>query len=156
MSSQQLINEDWAFCSYDGDVYVTIRNAGNSSYEGDYYITSSSSAANLQNFFVYNHSFSADYLDSGYDPVLVKTEDYQATVDDGVIIMSSAAAIDCTLPSAATMEGKRLTIKRAGAEVVTVFALSGETIDGADRQELSSDYDSITVISDGGSAWYVL
>lgn len=66
LSSEQITNEEWAWCYYDGYVYVTIRNTGNSSYEGNFYITSASSSANLQNFFIYNHSYTADYEDSTY------------------------------------------------------------------------------------------
>jgi len=66
LSSTQIFNEEWAWCSYDSNIYVTIRNSGNSSYEGDYYITSTSSSTNLQNFFVYNHEFKSDYLDVTY------------------------------------------------------------------------------------------
>jgi hypothetical protein len=64
LSSSQIMNEEWVWCSYDGNIYVTIRNTGVAAYEGDFYITSSSSVNNKQNFFIYNHSFSADYATS--------------------------------------------------------------------------------------------
>lgn len=66
MSSSEIQNENWAWCSYSSSIYVAIRNSGNSTYEGEYFITSSSSTANLQNFFIYNHAFTADYEDSTY------------------------------------------------------------------------------------------
>lgn len=66
LSGDEVIAEDWAFCSYNSSVYVTVRNKGASSYEGDYYITSSSSTTNKQNFFIYNHEYTADYKDSTY------------------------------------------------------------------------------------------
>jgi hypothetical protein len=66
LSSTEFFNEDWKWCSYNDSIYVTIRNTGNSAYEGDYYITSSSSSTNLQNYFVANHQFTADHLDSTY------------------------------------------------------------------------------------------
>jgi len=66
MSSTELLNEDWAFCSYNSVIYVTIRNAGATAYEGDYFITSSSSTTNKKNYFIYNHVFSANHLSSLY------------------------------------------------------------------------------------------
>ena len=66
MSSSEFLNEEWKFCSYDSSIYVTIRNTGNSSYEGDYHIRSASSTANKQAFFISNHEYTADYLDSTY------------------------------------------------------------------------------------------
>jgi len=68
MSSTQIFNEEWAWCTYSGVIYVTIRNAGNSLYEGDFYLLSSSSAAKKQDFFIYNHEFTSDYEDSTYVP----------------------------------------------------------------------------------------
>lgn len=66
LSSSKILNEDWAWCSYNNGVYVTIRNAGQSAYEGDYYISSSSSEINKQNYFIHNHSFSSDYQSVSY------------------------------------------------------------------------------------------
>jgi len=68
LSSGEILNESWTWCTYLTNIYVTIRNTGNSTYEGDYYLTSSSSDTNKQNYFVYNHEFSADYEDSAFDP----------------------------------------------------------------------------------------
>jgi len=66
LSGDEIIAEEWAFCSYNNYVYLTIRNQGKTAYEGDYYITSASSNTNKQNFFIYNHGYTADYKDSTY------------------------------------------------------------------------------------------
>jgi len=66
LSSSEIFAETWKWCSYNGSVYVTIRNAGNSSYEGDYFITQTSSSANKENFFVNNQEFKISYEDSTY------------------------------------------------------------------------------------------
>jgi hypothetical protein len=66
LSSEEILNEDWAWCTYGSAVYVTIRNAGASAYEGDYFISSSSTAINKQNYFISNHEFKADYQDSTF------------------------------------------------------------------------------------------
>lgn len=67
LSSSEILNEEWAWCTYSTDIYVTIRNTGAAAYEGDYYITSSSSPTNLQNFFIYNHEYKLDHLDDRFD-----------------------------------------------------------------------------------------
>jgi hypothetical protein len=64
MSSSELLNQEWKFCTYSGYIYVTIPNAGATAYEGIDFITSSSSATNKQNFFIYNQPFQMDYLSS--------------------------------------------------------------------------------------------
>ena len=79
LSSTELQNEDWAWCSYSGNVYVTIRNTGNVNYEGNYYLTSASSTSNKQNFFIYNHEYKADYQDTTYSST--KTQ-YRTTFTD--------------------------------------------------------------------------
>jgi hypothetical protein len=66
LSSSEILNEEWAWCSYTTAIYVTIRNSGNSAYEGNYYITSSSTAVNKQNYFIHNHEFTSNYEDSSY------------------------------------------------------------------------------------------
>lgn len=72
LSGDEVLDEDWAWCSYGSKVYVTIRNKGATAYEGSYYIKSSSSTANLQNYFVYNHEFTADYRDSTYSQQTIR------------------------------------------------------------------------------------
>ena len=62
LSSSELLNQEWKFCSYSGYIYVTIPNAGAAAYEGIDFITSSSSATNKQNYFIYNNPFTMDYL----------------------------------------------------------------------------------------------
>jgi hypothetical protein len=71
MSSSEILAEEWKWCSYGTYIYVTIRNSGQAAYEGDYYITSSSSTANKQNYFIYNHEFKSDYEDSTYVSISV-------------------------------------------------------------------------------------
>ena len=66
MSSTEISNEEWKWCSFNNAIYVTIRNTGVSTYEGDYHIKSSSTQVNLQNFFIYNHAYSCDHEDSTY------------------------------------------------------------------------------------------
>jgi hypothetical protein len=66
LSSEDIILGNWAWCTYSGSVYVTIRNSGATSSEGDFFITSTSSTNNKQNYFIYNNEYSIDYLSSLY------------------------------------------------------------------------------------------
>lgn len=68
LSAEDIVAGNWAWCTYNGEVYVTLRNSGATSYEGDFFICSSSSDGNLQNYFIYNHIISGDYQDATYVP----------------------------------------------------------------------------------------
>ncbi len=158
LSSTEVLDEDWAWCSYNGSIYTTIRNAGNSTYEGDYYITSTSSTTNKQNFFVYNHPFTADYENNNYDAVKTISADSGIDTNDGILLVNAAlGAVTLTLPSASSVdEGKSFTIKKIdSSNNVTVDCASGETIDGAATKVLSTQNSFVTVVSDG-SVWYII
>jgi len=66
LSSSQILNEEWAWCSYGQNIYVTFRNSGTVNYEGDYFLTSSSTVNNKQNFFINNHTATMDYQISSF------------------------------------------------------------------------------------------
>jgi len=66
LSSDEFFKEEWKWCTYEDAIYITLRNTGSSPYEGNYYIASSSSVANKQNYFVYNHEIKGDFKDSTY------------------------------------------------------------------------------------------
>lgn len=66
LSSNEIIDETWKWCTYGSSIYVTLRNAGASAHEGDYYITSVSTEAYKQNFFCFNHVLKLDHKDSTY------------------------------------------------------------------------------------------
>jgi hypothetical protein len=66
LSSAEILNEDWAWCSYNNGVYVTFRNTGKSAYEGNYYISTSSSSINKQNYFIANHHVTCSYQRNSY------------------------------------------------------------------------------------------
>ena len=91
LSNDEILNADWKWCYYEtasgtGSAYATIRNDGQSSYEGNYYIESSSSDANKQNYFVYNHAYKIDYVDSSYDESTALTFLYDFTDDRGEVV----------------------------------------------------------------------
>ncbi len=156
LSSTQIQEEDWAWCTFGSTIYVTIRNEGNSSYEGNYFIKSSSNATNLQNFFVHNHTYTADYEDSSYDPVITVDNTYTVTGNEGIILVNEPVAITITLPTAVGNEGKRITVKRVGSNGnVTLDPESGVNIDGSGTYILSAQWKYVTVISDGHN-WLII
>jgi len=154
LSSTQYQAEEWKWCSYNDYIYVTIKNVGDASYEGDEYITSTSSATNKQNFFIYNHTFKSDYLDSSYDPVKTKSANYTILAGDGIItIDASSDNVTISLPTAVGREGKEFLVKvltiGSGNSATLDCDESGETIDGELTYSFSSDYEKIRVVSDG-------
>jgi len=98
------------------------------------------------------------YVNERFGKVTTITADYSATLDDEVILADSdSGAVTVTLPLAADAKSRRYSIKRTGAlNTVTVSAQTGETIDGLLTQTLASQYYTITVVSDGDSAWHIL
>lgn len=160
LSSDEISKEEWAWCSYDGSIYATIRNTGNTSYEGEYYITSASSASNLQNFFIYNHEYLLDHEDSTYSEVTPAASDLTLTTSHSVILVdASVNDVTITLPVASENEGKRLTIKvtamASGTDGVHIDAQSGETVDGEAGKTLKYENEFVTLISDGSDWWII-
>lgn len=102
LSSDEIINGDWAWCSYSGAVYVTIRNSGSTTYEGDYYITSSSSTNNLKNFFIYNHEYTADYYDSTYVSKNPSLAILSFSSSSGITVAGSTTTYGLLFPSDST------------------------------------------------------
>lgn len=158
MSSTELLEEDWAWCSYTTAIYVTVRNTGDSTYEGDFFITSSSSSTNLENYFVHNHTYTADYEDSGYDQVVTKTANYTITGNEGIILIdASSGSVGLTLPTAVGREGKIFIIKllTKGSNTATISTTGSQKIDGSSTYTYSSNYECVTVVSDG-SNWSII
>lgn len=79
---------------------------------------------------------------------------YQVMREDRVVLCENSAAITVTLPPAEDVAGRWLTVKRLDA-AVTVAAQAGETIDGSASFVLASQYDRVTLLSDGIS-FYVM
>ena len=71
------------------------------------------------------------------------------------LVSNSSTAVTATLPTAASIEGKNVHVKRLGTANVTVDGNSSETIDGSATFVLTSQYSSVTMISDGTN-WYII
>jgi len=91
-------------------------------------------------------------------PVTSVTAAYTANVNDSFIkVDATAAPVTITLMLASSGKEKRLTIKKidASANAVTVDGSGSETIDDAATVALSSQYDSVSIMSDGTEWWVV-
>ena len=89
---------------------------------------------------------------------VAKSGAYTATATDYAIICdATSAAFTITLPAAASHTGRVYHIKKIDAtgNAVTVDGNSSETIDDATTATLASQYDAVTIQSDG-SEWWIL
>lgn len=95
---------------------------------------------------------------SGYVNVVTKTASYVATTADTVILCDATSGdITITLPTAVGISGKVFNIKKtnSNANSVTIDANASQTIDGDLTQIITSQYDSVTIVSDG-SNWHII
>lgn len=90
---------------------------------------------------------------------VTKSANYTATVDDRVIVASSAGGVfTITLPAASGAEGMVLTVIKAdgGVNAVTLDGDGAETIDGgATDARIDAQYDTITLYCDG-TEWFII
>jgi hypothetical protein len=148
LSSEQATNEDWAWCTYSTNIYVTIRNTGATAYEGDYYIASSSSITNLENFFVYNHEYTLDHLDSNFNYLsgpTFNTLNVTSKVGVGTSAPNSKAILDLT-STTLTFLPPRLTTTQRNAIATPP---EGATIYNTTTHRLN-------VCSGTGTGWYTI
>ena len=89
----------------------------------------------------------------------VKSITATATVGSGGVFLVDATggAVTLTLPLAAAIIGRVISVKKidASGNAVTVDGSGSETIDGASTAVLTSQYDSVTVMTDG-SEWFTI
>jgi hypothetical protein len=91
----------------------------------------------------------------GISSVETKTGDYTADTDDDVILCN-AAALTITLPASSGNTGQTYYIKNIHATgVATIDANGSETIDGALKKYITTQYESLTIVCDG-SNWHII
>ena len=56
----------------------------------------------------------------------------------------------------AVRQGTRLIIKNVGSQEVIVGRTGGDTIDGETTISLPLQYSSVTLVSNGSNAWFIL
>lgn len=88
--------------------------------------------------------------------ISTKTANYTLVSTDYTILGdATVGAITLTLPAAASHTGRTYNIKRISAGAFTVTVSSTDLIDGGATAVLNSQYESITVQSNG-STWFIL
>ena len=90
--------------------------------------------------------------------ITTKTTTYTATVsDDFINADATSGAFTITLFTAVGNSGAKIYIKKidSSANAITVDADGSETIDDVLTQILTSQYDAITLVSDGTEWWIV-
>lgn len=149
LSSEEFQKEQWAWCSYNDSIYVTIRNTGVSAYEGDAFVSSASSTTNKQNFFIYNHAFSADYEDSSWIDGAVTlidgaTVDLDASLGDGVFELTALGDRTINAPTNEHENNKIIIRHKAsgGARTLSVYT-------GVGGFRFSEDITGLTVTTSG-------
>lgn len=172
LSSDEVIDEDWKWCSYNipgtgARIYTTIRNAGGASYEGDYYITSTSTSTNKANYFVYNHEYTADFEDSSYDSTRGQTYRFvdgsSSVLAAGQIVKLSAADTvkrACSITSGSLASGAGIGICRYTDAVIARVQFwgraynipsTGASITVGDKLYLSKEPGHVTSVTPTGT-----
>lgn len=85
--------------------------------------------------------------------VVSKTNNYTMTNSDDVIIAVSPITI--TIQTSASATKKAYYLKNASSGVVTALNSGADTTDGDTSTTLVSPNTAITIIPDGGTAWYI-
>jgi len=90
-----------------------------------------------------------------------QTSDYTISTNTGIeeiFLIDSGASINVNLPSAGTVgAGYKYNIKNLSSSyTLTVNAHSTETIDSTLTYQLNVQFQSLTIVSDGASSWYIL
>jgi hypothetical protein len=164
LSSSEIINGEWKWCSYNSNVYVTIRNAGNSAYEGNYYITSASTATNLQNYFIYNHHYQLDHVDSTYAWAGMRMQ-----AGTGTEVLDAVGQIETNLTQAGTDAGIDEDTIWSYTLPANTLATNGDAVrvtawgtyaSNGNNKTLKFKYDSATHLTTGvqtynGVAWRI-
>lgn len=101
-------------------------------------------------------------LDGGIYTPVTSIDDtdspYTVLATDSVIIAdATSGAITVNLPAVSGTDGRTIRVKKidSSANAVTLDGNSSETIDDATTRVLSSQYDSITIVSDDSEWWIV-
>lgn len=89
--------------------------------------------------------------------VVSKTTSYTVTAEDDVILAdASGGAITLNLPTAAGIEGVQKTVVKTDAVAnVVIDGYSTETINGSTTKTLTSQYEKVTIISNGTN-WIII
>jgi hypothetical protein len=99
----------------------------------------------------------ADSFVDGVNTKAISATDTMDNTDDVWLVDASGAARTVNLPTAASRKFRKYTIKKTDAtgNLVTIDGNSSETIDGELTHDLTTQYESVTIVSDG-SNWHII
>jgi hypothetical protein len=66
LSSDDILDKNWAWCYFNNYVYLTLKNRGGIGYEGNEWIRIESNETNRKNYFVYNHELKVTFQNSSW------------------------------------------------------------------------------------------
>lgn len=96
-------------------------------------------------------------LSGSYAVNYASTSGNYSVASTDYFVVTTVAGLVVTLPTATAQRGRLIVVKGGMASPnLTVSASVGQTIDGAQYQQLLSDFSSETYVSDGTSAWYII
>ena len=106
------------------------------------------------------HRWQSVHYGASFQNVSTKSTDYTILDDDGIgtiLVDDTSSNRTITLPTAADNEDRILMIKNTSSDggTVTIDGEGAETIDGEVTQAINTQYDSLTVQSNG-STWNIL
>ena len=101
------------------------------------------------------HSYLTDTLATAASLAVAEGADYTASTEEYLFCDATSGAITITLP--AVSAGLQYTIKKtdSSANAVTIDGNSAEVIDGELTQVLTTQWDVITIVSNG-TAWFTI
>jgi hypothetical protein len=93
------------------------------------------------------------YIGEHIANVAIISSTYSITTNNYIVICSGTFTV--TLPSAGTFSGQLYVIKNNGSGVITLATTSSQTIDGSTTLSMSTQYEAITVVSNGTN-WSII
>jgi hypothetical protein len=89
------------------------------------------------------------------ESAVTKSGDYTILDNDGYTIILISGTTQITLPNADTVRILKL-VKTDAGTVATILRGGSDTIEGQTSITLNSQYDTVTLESDGASVWYAI
>ncbi len=139
-----------------GDVLDDLNTLGAATADGEFIVATGSGSFAYESGTTVRASLGLQTNAAG-STTSVTTTTYTALSTDSVLLCNNASGVTVTLLAAATAgDGFKLIIKNLHATAsVTVDGNGSETIDGGTTATLATQYESITIVSDG-SNWHII
>jgi len=139
-----LIGLSIVFCTYPADHSVFLNEKGYVSGQMPFY-----SGIVFPDNSIQTRAYSENYRNISSSANIL-------SIDDVVFVDCSSANINLTLPSAISLGGKKIHIKRkTGGFGLTILTSLSQTIDGSNSFSVFSNYQAITLVSDN-SNWFII